>query len=297
MVKGVFTPVITVLDKEGRVDFEGNKLVIENLIDKGINGLLFLGSIGEFFSMTMEEKKEFIKFVIETVNKRVPVLIGTGGTIVDEVIELSKYAEVSGADGVVVISPYYFKLDEESIYRYYGQVAESINIPLILYNFPDRTSYDLSPELVLRLAKDYSNIVGIKDTVDNISHTRKLIQVVKKEVKDFVVYSGFDEYFIPNLMAGGDGLIGGLSNVVPEVFAKLYRAYEERDFATVTELQGKISTLMQIYDVTQPFVPAIKTAVRLKGLDITATVKMPAEIARENQVEKVKNILMDGKII
>lgn len=297
MIKGVITPVITVLNEDGRVDFKGNEEHINNLIEKGINGLLFLGSIGEFFCMTMEEKKEFVRFVVKKVNKRVPVFIGTGGTVVEEVIELTKYAELEGADAAVVISPYYFKLDDESLYRYFAEVAKSTDMPVILYNFPDRTTINLEPDLVLKLAKDYKNIVGIKDTVDNISHTRKLIQVVKSEIKEFAVYSGFDEYFIPNLMAGGDGLIGGLSNVAPKVFAELSNAFKEKDFKTVEIMQAKICILMKIYDVSQPFVSAIKAAVNTSGTQIIPAVKKPSEVVNSKQVDAIKNILKDADII
>ncbi|MDR4945231.1 dihydrodipicolinate synthase family protein [Neobacillus cucumis] len=258
MFKGIFSPVITILDQEGKINFEGMHEHIDYLIRNGIDGLLFLGSMGEFFAFTQEEKKELIKFAIEKVNHRVPVLIGTGGTSVAEVVNLTQFAEDEGADAAVVISPYYFKLDDENLYNYYAAVAQSTKLPIMIYNFPDRTNVNISPELVLMLAQDFPNIVAIKDTVDNISHTRQLIQVVKSAVKDFSVFSGFDEYFIPNLMAGGDGVLCGLTNIVPELFIGLFKAYQGGDFSMVVSSQKKISKLMSVYDVSQPFVAAIK---------------------------------------
>lgn len=291
MFRGVLTPVITVLDKQGNLDLEGNKQVINRLIDNGMNGLLFLGSIGEFFALNMEQKKLFIEFVVKTVNKRVPVLIGTGGTIQEEVIELTRFAEQAGADGVVVISPYYFKLDSDTLYRYYANVARATSMPIMIYNFPDRTTVDLEPELVLKLAKEFKHIVAIKDTVDNISHTRKLIHTVKSVRPDFSVLSGFDEYLIPNLMAGGDGAIGGLSNVIPDVFSALLKAYNENDFDGVKAAQSKISMLMNIYDISQPFVAAIKGAVAAQGVAIGAYVKEPSGSLDNEQVAKIKALL------
>jgi len=296
MLKGVITPVITIFDEHGKLDLKGNEEVINSLIKGGVSGLLFLGSIGEFFGMTMEERKEFIKFAITTVNKRVPVLIGTGGTVVKEVIDLTNFAKEEGADGAVVISPYYFKLNDDSLYNYFSEVAENTELPLILYNFPDRTAVNICPKLVLKLAKKYKNIVGIKDTVDNISHTRQLISVVKSELKDFAVFSGFDEYFIPNLLAGGNGLIGGLSNIVPEKFAKLFKAYVENDFLTVQKLQLNVNKLMEIYTVADFFIPAIKTAKMLSGYNIKPVCKSPASTLSESQVEEIKSILNGGNI-
>jgi len=291
MFKGVLTPVITILDEQGKVDFEGNKMIINRLIDNGMNGLLFFGSIGEFFAISMEEKKEFIRFVVKTVDKRVPVLIGTGGTIQDEVIELTQFSEREGADGVVVVSPYYFKLDVETIYRYYANIARKTSLPIMLYNFPDRTAADLTPHLVLRLAKEFSNIVAIKDTVDNISHTRKLIQLVKAECPNFTILSGFDEYLIPNLMAGGDGVLCGLTNIVPEVFVGLLKAYRAKDFEKVVAANAKISILMKIYDITNPFIVGIKGAVALKGVPISTAVKEPSAAITQQQLNEIRDIL------
>lgn len=297
MFKGIFTPVITILDQQGKLDFKGNEIVINRLIDNGVNGLLFLGSIGEFFALTSAEKQEFTRFVIRTVGKRVPVLIGTGGTVQEEVIAFTKFAEQEGADAAVVISPYYFKLDAETMYRYYANVARSTSLPIMLYNFPDRTCADLEPDLVLRLAKEFSHIVAVKDTVDNISHTRKVIQTVKEIRPDFSVLSGFDEYLVPNLMAGGDGVIGGLSNVVPDIFAGLWRAYHAQEFGKVAEAQAKISILMNLYDVSQPFVAAIKGAVLAKGVPINPVTKEPSVALTQQQMNEIRSILEKARAI
>ena len=291
MFRGVITPVITVLNQQGKLDLEGNRLVINRLIDSGMDGLLFLGSIGEFFALTLEEKKEFIQFAVQTVNKRVPVLIGTGGVIQEEVIGLTHFAQQAGADGVVVISPYYFKLNSDTLYRYYASLARSTSMPVMIYNFPDRTAVNLEPELVLKLAKEFSHIVAIKDTVDNISHTRQLIHTVKSARPDFSVLSGYDEYLVPNLMAGGDGVIGGLSNVIPGVFSSLLKAYRNKDFNGVTAAQGKISMLMNLYELSQPFVAAIKGAVAAQGVPISAFVKAPSAELDAQQTEKIASLL------
>ncbi|MBC2580521.1 4-hydroxy-tetrahydrodipicolinate synthase [Clostridium sp. DJ247] len=296
MLKGVITPVVTVFDEEGKLDFKGNEEGINSLVNGGVNGLLFLGSIGEFFAMTMDERKEFIRFVIKTVNKRVPVLIGTGGTVVKEVIELTNFAKDEGADAAVVISPYYFKLNNDSLYNYFAEVAQNTELPLVLYNFPDRTAVNIDAKLVLKLAKEFKNIIGIKDTVDNISHTRQLINIVKSEIKDFAVFSGFDEYFVPNLLAGGNGLIGGLSNIAPEYFAKLFKAYNDKDFETLELLQRNVNVLMGIYTVSDFFIPAIKTAKMLTGYKIKPTCKSPASTLSEDQVEEIKEILKKAKL-
>ena len=297
MLKGVFTPIVTVFNEHGEIDYDANKKIIERLINEGVDGILFLGSIGEFFSFSMEEKMKFISFAVKTVNKRVKVFIGTGGTVVHEVVALTQYAENAGADAAVVISPYYFNLDEESLYRYYSEVASSVSMSILIYNFPDRTSVNLSPQLIHRLAKDYKNVIGIKDTVDNISHTRKIIAEVKQDTKEFSVFSGFDEYFVPNLMAGGSGIITGLTNIAPKVFVDLYKAFYENDMNTVRELQNKINILMKLYDISQPFISSIKTAVSIMVPGIGTDPRKPFASCSEQQIEKVKAVLKEAEII
>jgi len=291
MLKGVFTPMITAFDKAGNLDFKANGALIDRLIAGKVNGILFMGSIGEFFNLDMHEKKAFIDFAVKAVNKRVPVLVGTGGTNVNEVVELTQYSYKAGVDYAVVISPYYFKLDDASLYQYYAVVAKSSRLPLLIYNFPDRTGVDLSPTLVKMLALDFPNIVGIKDTVDNISHTRKLVAAIKPERPDFSILSGFDEYLVPNLLAGGDGLIGGLSNLVPTLFSGLYQAFLAEDFKVVTSAQARITQLMALYDVTNPFVLAIKEAVSNATKLCTPFMRRPVPDVNKEKIKRIEQLI------
>lgn len=292
MLNGIITPSITIFDEEERIDFGSMKQHIENLINGGVNGILFLGSIGEFFAMTVDEKKELISFVVDVVDKRVDVLVGTGGTAAVEVIELSNYAAQIGVDGVAIITPYFFQFNQDTLFSYYDQIAPEIKTDIYLYNFPTRSGVNLSPEVVYRLAQKHDNIVGIKDTVDSISHTRELIKEVKDKLeKDFAVFSGFDEYFLPNLLNGGNGLIGGLSNVVPGIFANLFNSYQKGDFNKVKKISAIINRLMSIYSVSEPFFPAIKKATELKNNDFNAVCKSPVGNLEREQIEKLKDIL------
>ncbi|MEJ6952213.1 dihydrodipicolinate synthase family protein [Natronospora cellulosivora (SeqCode)] len=291
MIKGIITPSITVFNEKKEINYKANQEHIEYLIDAGVNGILFLGSIGEFFAMEEEEKKEFISFVVKTVRNRVPVLIGTGGTVVEEVIALSQYSAKEGADAVAIITPYFFQFNDEILYDYYKELAVNVDIDIFLYNFPARSGVNMDPQLIHRLGKDFANIVGIKDTMDTISHTREIITKAKEELDNFAVLSGFDEYFLPNLMAGGDGLIGGLSNVVPSLFAELYQAYHANDFKTIAKLSNKISILMDIYKVSDPFFPAIKQAVAVMGRNIEPICKSPIKSLNTKQVKKIEEII------
>lgn len=297
MLSGVFTPVVTVFDDEGRLDHEGNVRLIRHLVDRGMHGILLLGSIGEFFALTMNEKKLLIRWAIDAIDDRAALLVGTGGTVVEEVIELTCHAERARADAAVVISPYYFSLDEESLYRYYADVATHTDMPVMLYNFPDRTGVSMSGELVLRLGRDFENIAGLKDTVDCISHTRAVIDTVKPHLPDFAVLSGFDEYLVPNLMAGGDGLIGGLSNIAPQLVVGIYDAYQSGDLAKVAHLQKRVNILMRLYALSQPFVGAIKAAVSMVVDDVCPACRSPAGELGPDQLAAVRETLRQAGVL
>ena len=298
MISGIITPTITVFDKNKNIDFKATEEHIENLITGGVSGILFLGSIGEFFAMTSTEKKNLISFAVKKVNNRVPVLVGTGSTSAEDVIELSNFAKKEGVDGAAVITPYFFQFNEETLYNYYSYIAQNVDLNLYIYNFPARSGVNISSETVLKLAREYQNIVGIKDTMDTISHTRELIQKVKKPLeKEFAVYSGFDEYFLPNLLNGGDGLIGGLSNIVPGLFADFYNSYQKRDFNKIKKLSNKINIMMDIYSISDPFFPAIKKAVSLSGSNLNAVCKEPVGLLTDQQSNDIEKILKEVNLV
>lgn len=259
MFKGIFCPSITPLTSDGDVDYDAWSKHLKFLIEGGVDGILVLGSIGEFYAFDEEEKRDIIDFVTAEIAGRVKVFIGTGSTRIKSTIALTEYAKGAGADAAVVVSPYYFGPSEAAAEQYFGELAGAVDLPIVLYNFPERTGSDLSPQLVSTLSEAHPNIVGIKDTVDNISHTRAMIAATDD---DFAVFSGFDEYYLPNRVAGGAGVISGLTNVFPELFAEMHRSFESGDHNAATQIASRISHLMQIYAVGDQFIHTIKEAVQ-----------------------------------
>lgn len=290
------TPVVTIFDETGKLDIEGNKKVYDHLMDGGVDGLVIMGSTGEFFNMTMDMQKELIDLVTSHVNGKSKIFIGTSRMCVNETIELSNYAHNKGADGVMIISPYYFSLQDESIELFYSKVAQNTPAKIYLYNFPDRTGYDLSPKLTLRLARKHKNIVGYKDTVTLMGHTRDLINTMKSEFPEFEIFSGYDENFIHNLISGGAGCIGGLSNLIPEVCSQWARAYDNKDMEKVSQIQKYINKAMDFYPITTPFIPAMKKAMQLRGLEINDYVTEPFIKPNEDQINKIKSLMEELKI-
>lgn len=285
------TPAVTALDKNGHIDVEANKRIYEHLIQGGMDGILIFGSIGEFFALPMEEKKNMVREAVAYINHRATVYIGTNSMEFEECVEFSNFALEAGADGVMVISPYYFNLPDSAVENFYDSLADRVSGPLLLYNFPARTGYDLKPQLVLNLVRRHKNIVGIKDTVGTMGHTRAIIRTVKSEFPEFLVYSGFDEFFAHNVLSGGDGCIAGLSNFTPETAAGFVKAVRDNDLAAMQAYQQKIDSLMAIYDVAEQFIPIIKKAMVLCGVDMNPDCTAPLLSADENETVKIREIL------
>ncbi|MDP9801002.1 4-hydroxy-tetrahydrodipicolinate synthase [Arcanobacterium wilhelmae] len=291
MRSGVYCPTITITDDSGRIDREKWGQHLDHLIDAGITGILVFGSIGEFYSFSMEEKKDAVAFAAEHVAGRVPLYVGVGATRVADVVELANYCEGYEVAGLFLISPYYFGPSHATAKEFFTTVANATTLPIVLYNFPARTGTDLSPALVAELASSCPNIVGLKDTVDNISHTRAVIEAVAKVAPEFRVFSGFDEYYTVNRIAGGAGVVSGLTNVEPETFVALHKAYEAANFAGVVGAASRISHLMALYGTTDLFISAIKGAVKAAGLEIATQINAPATQLNEEQERTITRII------
>ena len=291
------TPVVTAFDANGNLDVQANKNVWDHLIKGGVDGLVIMGSTGEFFSMTTEQKKELIKLVVEHVNKRTKVYIGTSCMTVEDTVELSNFAIEAGADAVMIISPYYFTLSDESVEFFYDKVAEAIKGDIYLYNFPDRTGHDLTPEITLNLLRKHKNIVGFKDTVSEMGHTRKLMTTVLKEFPDFIVLSGFDENFVHNILCGGSGCIGGLSNLCPELFADWVKAINAKNMVEVARIQKIVDKLMDLYPIGTPFIPIMKKAMILHGVEMKDYCTKPFLPATEEQTEQIKAVMKEAGLL
>ena len=292
------TPAVTVMGKDGTIDFEGCGKVYEHLIEGGVDGILLLGSIGEFFALTMEQKKDLIRFAVDKIAHRTQLIVGTTSMVFEELLALSRFAGEEGADAIILLPPYYFPLSPEGLETYSARIAEALpEQSIYLYNFPDRTGYDLTPEITLRLVRKYRNIVGYKDTQAGMDHTRELIKLVKGEFPAFEVYSGFDDNFAHNVLAGGDGCIAGLSNLVPGLCHAWTEAFAREDLVEAAAIQQKIDLLMEIYQVGTPFIPYIKEAMAIKGIIGSAASSLPFPEADPGDSEKIRGILKKAGLL
>ena len=295
--QGVIPPVSIIVDEQGRLDKKGMATVIDFLIEARVDGLFFLGTGGEFSQMSVEERKEVASFTTEYVNGRVPVLIGTGSTNTREVVLLSQHAESVGADAVVVINPYFWNLTEENLFAHYSEIANSVNLPILLYNFPTMTGQDLTPEFVLKLVDAHENIVGIKETVESVSHIRDMILTVKGKHPDFVVFSGFDDHFLQTLTLGGDGAISASVNFAPELALGVYKGFKENRIDEAVSFHQRMAVLPTMYKLDSPFVSVVKEAMKLRGMDISTNVLAPARSLSAEKIEELKKILVQADLL
>ena len=211
--KGSAVALVTPFDENGKINFQKINELVEYHIENGTDAIVACGTTGEASTMNDEEHLSAIKAIIDAVNKRIPVIAGTGGNDTAHSIELSKKAQEYGADALLVISPYYNKANKSGLRKHFVSIAESVDIPIILYNVPSRTGVNIPPELVADLAKNVDNIVGLKEACGNLAQVTEVCRLVPD---DFAVYSGNDDTILPLLSVGGAGVISVLANICPK---------------------------------------------------------------------------------
>lgn len=288
-----FTPIVTAFDEERRLDIEGNKNVIDHVVNAGVDGIVVMGSTGEFFAMPDAQKRELIELAVSHVAGRAQVYVGTGCMSMQETIDLSNFALEKGADGCMIVSPYYFRLSKESLIHYYKSVASKVKGNIFIYNFPDLTGADMNAEVMLEILKTEKNVIGYKDTVKEMGHTRDLINIINKAYPDFMIFSGYDDNLAHNILSGGAGGIGGLSNLYPEIFVAWKKALMNKDYNQIALLQKKVNRLADFFTVGNPFISMIKYAMKLRGIEIQDYCTEPFLQANQKEIEGIKAIMQD----
>ncbi|WP_234096753.1 dihydrodipicolinate synthase family protein [Citrobacter portucalensis] len=259
---GVWCPSITPMDNDGKIDLNGLSQHLKRLTEAKIDVILLMGSIGEFASFTLEERLLLIREA--RAMSSLKMVANVSSTCQNDVLLMAQEAYRAGYDAVMILPPYYYGQTAKQLLSYFRQLGQTLSGKWFAYNFPARTGCDLPPELVATLAAEFPNFAGIKDTVDCQSHTRSMIQTTRAVREDFAVLSGYDEYYIPNLLAGGAGIISGLNNVMPELFVSAREAFKQGDLAALRDIQDQIGTYMSIYAIGEDFVTTIKTVVSRK---------------------------------
>ncbi|WP_188209548.1 4-hydroxy-tetrahydrodipicolinate synthase [Neisseria subflava] len=260
MLKGSLVALITPMNQDGSINYEQLHDLIDWHIENGTDGIVAVGTTGESATLPVEEHLAVIEATVKHVNKRVPVIAGTGANNTVEAIALSKAAEQAGADYTLSVVPYYNKPSQEGIYQHFKAIAEATSIPMVIYNVPGRTVVSMSNDTILRLA-EIPNIVGVKEASGNIG---KNIELINSVPKGFVVLSGDDPTGLPFMLCGGHGVVTVAANVAPKLFADMCRAALEGDIATARRLNEQ---LIPIYNTMfcEPSPAAPKWGLSLLG--------------------------------
>lgn len=287
---GCGTALVTPFTKDG-VDFDTLEKLIDFQLSQGVDALIILGTTGEASTMTLEEKKKVVKFAIDKVHKQVPIIVGAGGNNTKDVIEFSKYAEKSGADGLLLVTPYYNKTTQNGLIAHYSEIAKNTSLPIILYNVPSRTGLNIEPKTCLELSK-ISNIVAIKEASGNISQIAKIASLCGDNLH---IYSGNDDQTLPILSLGGIGVISVLSNIAPKFVHNMVFDYLSGNYTLAKDSQIKsISLINSLFCETNPI--PVKTALSMMGYN-SMQVRLPlVTMSLENQ-KNLEKELQNFKLI
>lgn len=289
MFEGIITPIVTPFhrDEEQSIHIEATAQLIEHLIRKGVQGIFILGSNGEFHVIDEAEKIAFAKEVVRIVNHRVPVYAGTGCCSTKETIRLSKAMEEVGVDALSVITPYFLKPTEDELYEHFKAVAQSVNIPILLYNIPKATGCNLPASVVDRLA-DIDNIKGIKDSSGNMENLQSYCDISKH--KDMKVLVGSDSKISAGYAMGASGAVAGTSNVITDTLVTLDKALRSGDQKTAEACQKDIDVLRGVLPLgTVPSV--MKRACELAGIAEVGPARKPVLECRQETDAKIKEML------
>jgi len=282
--KGAGTSIATPFVENG-INYKEFEKMLEFQIKEKIDSIIVCGTTGEASTMTEEEKKELIKFTVEKVNRKVPVIAGTGGNNTKQVIEMSKYAEKVGADGVLIVTPYYNKTTQKGVIAHYKAISDEISIPIIVYNVPSRTGVNILPETCLELSK-LKNIVAIKEASGNISQIAEIAALCKEELQ---IYSGNDDQIVPTLSLGGIGVISVLSNIKPKFVHDMVYEYFKGNIEKAKDMQlQQLDLIKALFCEVNPI--PIKHALNKVGFDFGIPRLPLIELSKQNQ-EKLEKLI------
>lgn len=294
---GIIPPMVTLFDERGRVDEDANARHVEFLLRGGVHGVFALGSTGEVMHLTPEERRQVATLVVRQVNGRVPVLIGCASTSTDEAVGFARHAQETGADGVVVIPPYYWTPSDRAIETHVGAVATAVELPVVIYNFPAVVGRTIPPALVGKLVEAYPTVLGIKETVDSISHIHEVLARVKPLRPEFSVLCGYEFHLLNTLQSGGDGAIPALANFAPQLPVQLYERFRQGQPAEAAELLRRRLNLAALYHLEAPFFVVVKEAMVMLGLVPHATVRRPAGPLTADARARLRELLASSGVL
>ena len=286
--KGAGVAIVTPMYEDETVNYDKLGEILDEQVARGTDAIIICGTTGEASTLSHEEHLDVIRYAVKKINHRIPVVAGTGFNCTETAIYLSREAEKAGADALLVVTPYYNKATQNGLKLHFSKIAESVKLPIILYNVPSRTVCNLQPETTAWLVEHVENIVGVKEASGNISQVAKLMSLVKGEIE---LYSGNDDQIVPILSLGGCGVISVLSNVAPEKTHEIVASYLEGDVKRSCQLQLEAIDLIDALFCEVNPIP-VKTALNLLGKEV-GPLRAPMSPMEDAHVEQLKKAMRD----
>lgn len=281
----VLTAMITPFNEQGEINFNETTNLINYLIENGTDGLVVAGTTGESPTLTTEEKKQLFSHVVKIVDKRVPVIAGTGGNNTQTSIELTKEAENCGVDAVMLVTPYYNKPNQQGLYEHFKAIAQATTLPVMLYNIPGRSVINMSAETIIELSK-IDNIVSVKEASGDLDQAAEIIE---NTAEDFSVYSGDDGLTLPMLAIGGTGIVSVASHIIGNDMQEMIRAFENGDTKGAASIHRKLLPVMNgLFAAPSP--APVKAALLHTGIQ-TGGVRLPLVPLTEEEESKLKQLI------
>ena len=293
-LNGSLVALVTPLHENGDVDYDALYSLIDWHIDKGTNGIVSVGTTGESATLRLQEHLDVVEATVKHVNKRLPVISGTGANSTEEAIDLSKESKLIGADYALSVTPYYNKPTQKGLIAHYTKIAESADIKQILYNVPSRTACDILPETV-EILSQHNNIIGIKEALDDSSRIKTLVQISKKNNNDFLIFSGDDPTFLQSLNIGAHGVISVSANVVPETISKICKYIRNDQLEEAKILDKKYKNLYRLLFVESNPTP-VKWILYKMGL-ISNSIRLPLLQLDETFHEEIMSELVKLELL
>ena len=286
----VLTAMVTPFDQNGEIDFNATKTLVEHLITNGTDGLVVAGTTGESPTLTTEEKIELFKCVVEAAAGRVHVIAGTGSNNTQASISLTKLAEETGVDGIMLVAPYYNKPSQEGLYQHFKTIAESTSLPVMLYNIPGRSVVNISVETIVRLS-EIPNIVSIKEASGNLD---AMAEIISKTPSDFTLYSGDDGLTIPVLAIGGAGVISVASHIIGNDMQEMINAFKNGDVQKAAATHRNLLPIMRALFIA-PSPSPVKAALNLNGIQVGG-VRLPMVPLSNKEQSALEEVLQTSGI-
>lgn len=288
----VLTAMVTPFDRDGAVNYDQAKKLARHLVENGSDGVVVAGTTGESPTLTKEEKVKLFKAVVEEIGGKATVIAGTGSYSTADSIVLTREAQKAGADGVMLVAPYYNKPSQEGLYRHFRAVAESTNLPVMVYNIPGRTAVNVLPATMERLAKDVPNIRAIKEASGNLDQVSELRRVLPD---DFAIYSGDDALTLPILSVGGKGIVSVVAHIAGKRMQEMINAYASGNVTLAAKIHRELFPLIKGMFITTNPVP-VKAALNLRGMNVGAP-RLPLVEATAEEKEKISQVLQDAGLL